>query len=81
MTEYLPEKARTAEEENYIIGAMVGGNGNFRYRCLILGNGDRKKKVMDAAFGDEINVRLSSMWLTIDTGWTIDFTAPAETAE
>lgn len=81
MAEYLPEKESVAGEEKYHNGAMVGGNGNFYYRCLILGNGDRKKKVMDAAFGDEINVRLSSMWLTIDTGWTIDFTAPAETAE
>ena len=49
----------------------------------ILGYGDKKNRsgTTQVTFGDEVTLRLNELWLYIDGNWTIDFTAPAETAE
>lgn len=79
MAGYIPAKEAAEDNDELTIGGSFhfSEDTSFRYRCFILGSGDRKKKVMNAAFGDEIGMKLASLQLTFNAGWTIDFTAPS----
>lgn len=84
MAKYTSEKnVEAGNTDKFSGGSMTHSmyDGSFTYKCLIFGNGDKKKKVMDATFGDEINLKLDSVKFCFDNGWTIDFTTPADTTE
>lgn len=59
------------------------GFHDFHMSKDIAGYGDKKIRpgTLPATFGDEIIVRPKALTLGIDGDWTIDFTAPVDTAE